>query len=138
MKNKNKVDFQMDFKGNINNQGNKEDRIILSEEGDYCYPCSKATYSILEFGSVAPNLKQGMIISTITDETIEYDTGINRYIGCGLPKGKFQYPYNYRVRVHPIGYNYDGYHEEIKELNGIDFYAIDEILEKEENPNSTM
>ena len=66
----------MDFKGNINNQGNKEDRILLSEEGDYCYPCSKATYSILEFGSVAPNLKQGMIISTITDETIkkEYST----------------------------------------------------------------
>ena len=34
--------------------------------------------------------------------------------------------------------SYDGNHEEIKELNGIDFYAIDEILEKEENPNSTM
>ena len=77
----------MDYeKGNINNQGNKEDRILLSEEGHYCYPCSKATYSILEFGSVTPHLKKGMIISTITDETIEYNTGINRYIGLGCQK----------------------------------------------------
>ena len=126
----------MDFKGNINNQGNKEDRITISKDGDYCYPYSKATYSIMEFGSVEPNLQEGMIISTITSNNIEYDTGVNRYIGCGLPKGQFQYPYTYRVRVHPIGYNYDGYHEEIEDLNGIDYYAIDEILEKIENESS--
>ena len=128
----------MDFKGNINNQGKKEDRIIISKDGDYCYPCSKAIYEIMEFGSVAPTLEKGMIISTITNENIEYDTGINRYIGCGLPKGNFEYPYNYRVRVHPIGYNYDGYHEEIEDLNGIDYYVIDEIPERVENPNSTL
>lgn len=128
----------MDFKGNIHNQGKEENRITISEDGDYCYPCSKATYSIIEFGSVDPQLETGMIISTITSEKIEYDTGINRYIGCGLPKGEFQYPYIYRCRVHPIGYNYDNYHEEIEDLNGIDYYAIDEILEKVENPNSTL
>lgn len=123
------MDFQ---KGNINNQGKEEDRIQLSEDGDYCYPYSKAIYIILEFGSVDGNLKQGNIISTITSKNIEYDTGVNRYIGCGLPKGEFKYPYHYRCRVHPIGYNYDSYHPQIDDLNGIDYYVIDEIICKVE------
>ena len=42
----------MDFKGNIHNKGNEQDRIILNEDGDYLYPYSKAIYDILEFGSV--------------------------------------------------------------------------------------
>lgn len=128
----------MNFKGNINNQGNKEDQITISEDGDYLYPYNKAIYTVIEFGSVHPNLETGMIISTITSEKIEYDTGINRYIGCGLPKGEFEYPYTYRCRAHPIGYNYDNYHEDIEDLNGIDYYAIDEVISKEENPNSTL
>ena len=128
----------MDFKGNINNQGKVEDRITISKDGDYCYPCMKAKYDILEFGSVHPNLETGMIVSTITNNEIEYDCGVNRYIGCGMPKGNFEYPYIYRVRVHPIGYNYDHYDPQIADLNGIDYYAIDEVLEKMENPKSTL
>ena len=126
----------MDYKGDINNQGKKEDRIILSEDGDYCYPYQKAIFTIMEFGSINPNLQQGNIISTITGE-VEYDTGINRFIGCGLPKGEFEYPYHYRVRVHPIDYNYDQYLAEAEDgFFGFDYYAIDEILEKVENPKS--
>ena len=84
----------MDFKGNIHNKGNEQDRIILNEDGDYLYPYSKAIYDILEFGSVHPQLEKGMIISTINKE-IEYDGGIHRFIGCGMPKGTIQYPYIY-------------------------------------------
>lgn len=125
-------------KGDINNQGKEEDRIQLSEDGDYCYPYSKAIYTIIEFGSVDPNLQQGNIISTI-NKPIEYDTGINRFIGCGMPKGNFEYPYHYRCRVHPIGYNYDQYIAEIEDgFFGFDYYAIDEILERSENPKSTL
>jgi len=128
----------MDYKGDINNQGKKEDRIILSEDGDYCYPYQKAIFTIMEFGSIDPNLQQGNIISTITGE-VEYDTGINRFIGCGMPKGNFEYPYHYRCRVHPIGYNYDQYIAEIEDgFFGFDYYAIDKILERSENPKSTL
>ena len=126
------------FKGDIKHQGKEEDRIVISNDGDYCYPYSKAKYEIMEFGSVHPNLEQGMIISTATGE-IEYDIGINRFIGCGQPKGNFEYPYIYRCRVHPIGYNYDQYIEGATEgFHGFDFYAIDEVLNKEDNPNSTL
>ena len=126
----------MDFKGNINNQGNEQDRIIINKDGDYLYPYSKAIYDVLEFGSVHPQLEKGMVISTINKE-IEYDGGIHRFIGCGIPKGTIQYPYLYRVRVHPIGYNYDQYLAEVEDgFFGFDYYMIDEILEKVENPKS--
>lgn len=128
----------MDFnKGDINNQGKEEDRITISKDGDYLYPYSKAIYEIMEFGSVHPQLQEGMLISTATGE-MEYDSGIHRFIGHGQPKGNFEFPYNYRARVHPVGYNYDGYEEGIPIAHGFDYYMIDEILERVENPNSTL
>lgn len=129
----------MDFnKGDIDNQGNEQDRIIISEDGDYLYPCSKAIYTVFEFGSVHPQLEVGAIISTINKD-IEYDGGIHRFIGCGMPKGNFEYPYIYKARVHPIGYNYDEYMDGVEDgFFGFDYYEIDEILSKEENPNSTL
>lgn len=127
----------MDYKGDINNQGKKEDRIIISKDGDYLYPNSKAIYTIMEFGSMHPQLQNGMIISTATG-TSEYDSGTHCFIGCGMPKGNFEYPYHYRARVHPIGYNYDGYDEKVPIAYGFDYYEIDEIIEKTENPNCKL
>ena len=124
----------MDYKGDINNQGKKEDRIIISKDGDYLYPNSKAIYTVMEFGSMHPQLQRGMIISTATGTT-EYDSGTHCFIGCGIPQGNFEYPYIYRVRVHPIGYNYDGYDEKVPIAYGFDYYEIDEIIEKVENQN---
>ena len=125
-------------KGDINNQGKEEDRIMLHEDGTYCYPCETAKYEIMEFGSVMPQVETGMVISQVTGIE-EYDPVIHKYIGCGQPKGEFQYSYIHRVRVHPIGYNYDNYDPQLNQgLNGIDYYIIDEILETKENPNSIM
>lgn len=123
-------------KGDINNQGNPKDRIILNNDGDYCYPCEQAKYEVVEIGTIIPTLETGMVISQITG-TEAYDPVIHRYIGCG--NDEFEFPYIHRVRVHPIGYNYDNYHPQMSQgLNGIDYYAIDEIIETRENPNSTL
>ena len=118
------MDFQ---KGNIHNKGNKKDRIYL-DSTRYLYPHQEAKHIFLDVDTMNPQLQVGSIISTATGK-VPYDIGCNCFAGH-TQNAKIKYPYHYRVRCHPIGYNYDNYKEGMDEgLHGFDYYVVDEILE---------
>lgn len=116
-------------KGNLHNQGKESDRFYFNKDQNlYMYPCQKYIVEIFSFGSYNDNLEVGDVISTATGK-VPYDMGSNLFSAHTVGE-EVDYPCNYTVRCHPIGYNYDTYLEDADEgFHGYDYYVVDEILE---------